>query len=173
MPDNFAANPGSGGQTFASDEIAGIQFPRVKLSLGAPDSHEGDVSSVLPMPTRSVAVAEGGCSIFRRLDLDEAEQEVKAVGGTIYGMWFSNLSTSIRYLKFYNGTAASVTVGTSTPVLTIALPAATAGGVSGVFSIPQGINFGTAISVAVTTGPADNDVGAPGTGDVIVNLFYK
>jgi hypothetical protein len=41
-----------------------------------------------------------------------------------------------------------------------------------VFSIPQGIAFGTAITVAATTAVADNDTGAPAANDVIVNVFY-
>jgi hypothetical protein len=37
----------------------------------------------------------------------------------------------------------------------------------------MGIGFGTAITVAATTGVADNDTGAPAANDVIVNIFYK
>lgn len=36
-----------------------------------------------------------------------------------------------------------------------------------------GIGFGTAISVAATTGVADADTGAPSANDLIVNIFYK
>jgi hypothetical protein len=39
-------------------------------------------------------------------------------------------------------------------------------------SIPNGIAFGTAITIAATTGVADNDSGAPGANEVIVNLGY-
>ena len=66
-------------------------------------------------------------------------------------------------------TAASVTVGTSTPVLTI--PLAENQGANVEFT--NGIAFSTAITVAATTGVADNDTGAPSANDVIVNIFYK
>ena len=39
-------------------------------------------------------------------------------------------------------------------------------------SIPNGIAFSTAITVAATTGIADADTGAPGANEVIINLGY-
>jgi hypothetical protein len=118
-------------------------------------------------------MAADGADLFRSIDLDESEEEVKASAGCVYGLWFSNMATSSRFLKFYNATAANVTVGTTTPVLTITLPGNASDDVSGVFSMGQGIKFSTAITVAATTGLADNDTGAPAANDVIVNIFYK
>ena len=117
----------------------------------------------------------GGTTIFRSLDLDETEEEVKASAGQVYWITAFNLSTGVRFLKFYNATAANVTVGTTTPVLTIPIPtqAASANGAGLVLSIPNGIAFGTAITVAATTGVADNDTGAPGANEVIVNIGYN
>jgi hypothetical protein len=110
-----------------------------------------------------------GCSIFRSLDLDESEEEVKATAGNVYGYYFYNAAASIRYLKFYNATAANTTVGTTTPVLTIPVPATTAGHVT----FPYAVSFATAISAAVTTGLADADTGAPAANDFILNVYYK
>ncbi len=115
----------------------------------------------------------GGLSIFRSLDLDETEEDVKTSPGHVYGLWFTNTATTTRWLKFYNATAANVVVGTTTPVLTIGLPGNTSDDITGVFDSTHGIAFSTAICVAATTGPADNDTGAPGVGDVVVNIFYK
>jgi len=173
MADNFTANAGSGGSTFASDDISSVQYPRLKIVHGADGTNDGDISTVNPFPVRVLPVAADGCSLFRSIDLDETEEEVKGTAGTLYGVMFSNMATSTRFLKFYNATAASVTVGTTTPVMTLALPGNTSDDISGVFSIPQGIAFGTAITVAATTGIADNDTGAPSANDVIVNVFYK
>ena len=114
----------------------------------------------------------GGLTIFRSLDLDESEEEVKATAGQVYGMWVTNTATSTRFVKFYNLTAANTTVGTSTPVITIGIPGNTSDDVSGLFSSGIGIAFDTAISVAATTAAADADTGAPSAGDVIINLFY-
>lgn len=171
MADNFTANAGSGGSTFASDDISSVQHPRVKVEWGV-DGSAVDASVTNPLPMQLVGQAAGGTSVYRSIDLDETEEEVKATAGTLYGLWFSNLATSTRFLKFYNATAASVTVGTTTPVITLALPGNTSDDVSGVIALPQGINFATAITVAATTGVADNDTGAPGANEVLVNIFY-
>jgi hypothetical protein len=120
--------------------------------------------TVTPVPLTS-----GGLSIFRSLDLDESEEEVKATAGQVYGYFVYNAATSAQYLKFYNATAANVTVGTTTPVITIPVPAE--GGANVEFSM--GIPFDTAISVAVTTGVADADTGAPAANSFICNIFYK
>jgi hypothetical protein len=36
----------------------------------------------------------------------------------------------------------------------------------------MGVQFGTAISVAATTGFADNNTGAPGANEIILNCAY-
>lgn len=115
----------------------------------------------------------GGYSVFRSLDIDETEEEVKASAGQVYGWYIFNAVASIRYVKFYNATAANVTVGTTTPVLTLPVPTSSTNGVGFAFNTAMGIAFDTAISVACTTGLADNDVGAPGTNDVVIQVFYK
>lgn len=115
----------------------------------------------------------GGCTIFRSIDLDETEEEIKATAGQVYGIWVSNLATSTRFVKFYNATAANVTVGTTTPVLTLPIPGNSSDDVTGLFSSTMGLTFDTAITAAATTGVADNDTGAPGANEVILNAFYK
>jgi hypothetical protein len=115
----------------------------------------------------------GGCSIFRSLDLDETEEDIKTAAGQIYGMWVTNLATSTRFVKFYNATAANVIVGTTTPVLTIGIPGNASDDIAGLFASTMGIAFDTAISAAATTGIADNDTGAPGANEVLINVFYK
>lgn len=115
----------------------------------------------------------GGLNIFRSLDLDESEEQIKDGPGQVYGMWFTNTATTTRFLKFYNAAATDVNVGTTTPVITLGLPGNTSDDISGVFSTAYGIKFDTAITVAATTGIADNDTGAPGANEVVVNIFYK
>lgn len=85
-----------------------------------------------------------------------------------------NMSASVRYLKFYNATAANVTVGTTTPVLTFPIPTlATTNGAGFTISFGDaGLQFGTAICAAATTGLADNDTGAPGAGEIVLNVGY-
>lgn len=108
------------------------------------------------------------------LDVDESEDEVVAAAATLYWVHVVNLANAKRYLKFYNATAANVTVGTTAPVLTFPIP--TMGDTNGAgFTInfgPAGVAFSTAMTIAATTGFADNDTGAPGANEIIVNLGY-
>lgn len=113
-------------------------------------------------------------TVFRSLDLDETEEEASATPRELCGFNFTNTSTSTRWLKVYNATAANVTVGTTVPVLTYGLPGNSADDIAGNFATPNGcLYFDVAITLAVTTGPADNNTGAPGTGDVVVNVFLR
>lgn len=52
MADNFTANAGSGGSTFASDDIGSVQYPRVKPSWGA-DGSATDASVAAPLPVQA------------------------------------------------------------------------------------------------------------------------
>ena len=116
----------------------------------------------------------GGATPFYNLDVDETEDAIKATAGKLYALGAINRSTGVRYLKLYNATTASVTVGTTTPVLVIPLPTmADTNGAGVVLPIPScGIQFDTAITIAATTGFADNDTGAPGANDVIAFGAY-
>lgn len=80
------------------------------------------------------------------------------------------LTSTVKYLKFYDKSTAP-TVGIDTPVLTIPVPANTQGaGVVIPFNIPT--LFSNGLGFAITSGSADNDTGAVGAGDVIINLSY-
>ena len=115
----------------------------------------------------------GGLTIFRSIDLDESEEEVKATAGQVFTITAFNRTAAPLYLKLYNATAANVTVGTTTPVMTFLVPAnADSDGAGFIHTTDIGYAFGTAISAAVTTGVADNDMGAPGANDCLVNIGY-
>jgi hypothetical protein len=54
MPDNYVTNaPTGGGPSFASDEIGGVQHPRVKVQWGA-DGTVADASAAAPIPVQAV-----------------------------------------------------------------------------------------------------------------------
>lgn len=121
----------------------------------------------------SGARTSGGTTLYKNIDVDQTEDQVKGAAGQIYWIHAINLSASVLYLKIYNVLAAGVTVGTTVPDLTFPIP--TQGDTNGAgftLSIPNGIEFGTAITIAATTGVADNDSGAPGANTVVVNLGY-
>lgn len=120
------------------------------------------------------AATAGGASIFRSIDIDETEEDVKTSAGMVYGVHCMNLTNALLYLKFYNATAANVTVGSTTPVMTLPVPANNdTDGAGFYFTVPCGIVFDTAISVAATTGVADADTGAPAANACVVQVFYK
>lgn len=49
MADNVVSNPGSGGPTWATDEIGGVHYPRMKVAHGA-DGAAVDASAANPLP---------------------------------------------------------------------------------------------------------------------------
>lgn len=120
------------------------------------------------------AHAAGGHSAFKSLDLDETEEEVKGSAGCLFWIHVMNMSASVRYLKIYANTAAGTTVGTTTPVLTFPIPtlASTNGSGFVLHFGDVGLQLATGITVAATTGLADNDSGAPGANEVVFNCGY-
>ena len=121
----------------------------------------------------SGARTSGGTTPYKNIDVDESEDQIKGAAGQIYWIHCMNLKASTVFLKIYDLTAAAVTVGTTVPDLTFPIP--TQGDTNGAgftLSVPNGIAFGSAITIACTTGFADNDSGAPGANECIVNLGY-
>jgi hypothetical protein len=49
MADNFVANPGSGGDTFAADDVAGIKYPYSKIDIGG-NGVSSPVTAANPLP---------------------------------------------------------------------------------------------------------------------------
>jgi hypothetical protein len=180
VPGTGATNLGKAEDAVHGSGDAGVYALAVRDdSPAAHSGADGDYESIHVNAEGGVWVsptpsASGGLTIFRSLDLDETEEEVKATAGTVYGMWVTNTATATRWIKFYNATAANVIVGTTVPVITIGIPGNTSDDIAGNFGPGgHGIAFGTAITVAATTGVADADTGAPAANDVIVNIFYK
>lgn len=169
LVDDAAFTPGT-----SSVMMAGFQADE----LATDSVNEGDAGAARMTLDRKMIVTPqphtaGGLSIFRSLDIDETEEEVKASAGVLYSIAAFNRTATPLYLKFYNATAANVTVGTTTPVLTFVVPAnADSDGAGFVLEKTYGWTFDTAISVACTTGVADADTGAPGANDCVINLGY-
>lgn len=115
----------------------------------------------------------GGMTPFKSIDIDETEEDVKTSAGQVFSISSFNHTAAPIYLKFYNATAANVSVGTTVPVLTFTVPGnADSDGAGFVWNNEIGFAFGTAICVAATTGIADNDTGAPAANACSVNIGY-
>jgi hypothetical protein len=84
VADNVTANPGAGGDTFASDDIGGVQFPRTKFTLGADGVNEGDVASGNPMPAK---VADGNdVALGATTDAAVSSDATGTISGKIRGL---------------------------------------------------------------------------------------
>lgn len=93
---------------------------------------------------------------------------VKAAPGHVYGFYVGNVDTDeIRYLKFYDK-ASAPTVGTDTPIATIAIP------ISGqaYAYFPVGIPFAVGIAYAIVDGVTDASVVVVAANDVHGGLLY-
>lgn len=113
--------------------------------------------------------ASGGTKFYRNIDVDESEDEVRAVGCQVYWIHAVTVDATPVYLQLYNKTAANVTVGTTVADLTFLIPSSgDANGRGFVLSIPNGIEFDTALTIAATT-TAGGSTG-PGANEVIVNM---
>ncbi len=125
----------------------------------------------LAISPRANGAGTGGTTPFKLIAAGSTNAtSVKASAGNLYSIVAIGLTANVRYLKLYNK-ASSPTVGTDVPVMTIPIPGNTQGaGVSIPFSM--GVNFGTGIALAITTGAADADTGAVTASDVIINLTY-
>lgn len=166
MADNVAVTAGAG-TSIATDDIGGVHYQRVKVSWGA-DGTGNETSATTPLPIQNAPVTTGGCLINRLVSAATTNAtSVKGSAGQVYGVIAVNTNSSARYLKLYNK-ASAPTVGSDTPVITIALPGS--GGVA--FSMAQGIAFSTGIAFALTTGAADADTGAVALSEQLINLLY-
>lgn len=112
--------------------------------------------------------AARGLSVYRTLDGQPTGVSIKAGFGIVGGWNILNAAVAARYVKLYD--KATAALATDTPLLTIGVPA------SGNLNVAyggEGIMFLTGISIRVTTGVADNDVGAPTASDIIAQVLYR
>jgi hypothetical protein len=113
--------------------------------------------SVQPVPATS-----GGLTIATGT-IGATATQVKASAGQIYGWYIYNSNSTAVYMQIFN--TSSVTLGTTTPVMSIGIPA---GSGANILS-SMGIAFSTAIYIAFTTTRSGS--GAPAN-TVDYNIFY-
>jgi len=150
----------------ANDEPA---WPRiVDAAVVADETTKSGALIVTPQ----ASAAAGGLSTFMASGSDGSTilvataQALKASAGQLYGYHMYNPEAAVTFVHFYNVASGSVTVGTTNPQMTIAIPNAGFADLS----LPFGITFSTAITVAATTTAGGN--GAPATGVSLV-AWYK
>lgn len=170
MPDDAAF-------AVASSRVAMSGFLADEVATDSVDEGDGGAAR-MTLDRRQIVVptahTQGGSSPFYNLDVDETEDAIKATAGQLYELYLNNTTNAQLYVKLYDGTVASVVVGTTTPAMVIPVPGNNdLDGAGVVRQWVTGLAFATAITIAATTGAADNDTGAPSTGALIASGAYK
>ena len=128
MADNTELNPGAGGDIAATDDIDGVKWQRVKLTLGADGVNDGDVSESNPIP---VAGSLSVSNFPAQTGLTNAELRAEAVpvqdpdAGSLLRQILRVLLAPLGYDKSSQRTRVTAliesgTVSTVTTVTTVA-----------------------------------------------------
>jgi hypothetical protein len=117
--------------------------------------------NVSPTPHASTATL----TTYRNTALKDTKQTAVASAAALAYMHVYNLDSTVNYLHLYNALSASVTVGSTTPTFTLAVPASgwidTSGG-------PLLWQWSVGLVVAATT-TIDSSAGTP-TNGLLVNF---
>lgn len=108
MADNTVLNAGAGGDTIASDDIAGIKHQRVKLSVGA----DGAASDAIPVSNGLDTTAAGVPAVGLVAQLDDTAT------GAVTENQFAPVRLSSRRALLVEGVAS----GTEVPISAASLP---------------------------------------------------
>jgi len=169
-------------QGMASSDAAEVGNP-VQMGGSVDDTSptaagEGDVRRIRSTPEGNLIVevyrdnvSQFGASTLFDSDGDNTAQAVKTSAGTLWALEVSNPNSADGYLQLFDVATGSVTVGSTTPKLSLLVPAGDGtkdGAMDKLYAM--GINFATAITYACTTTPTGS--GDPSTG-LIVNVVYS
>jgi hypothetical protein len=143
--------------------VSGSGSPRVTIA-------SDNTANINPWLVSLVGSAAQGAAAYHTLIAAATTNatSVKASAGAINSIHVTNGAAASRWLKIFN-LAAAPTVGTSTPVLNLQIPAGWSGPVD---TGPFGIRLGTGIAYAITGGQPLLDATAVTAGDVVLNLTF-
>lgn len=152
-----------------SDGAAAITT--LPVSLASVPSHA--VTNAGTFAVQTSATSTGGYTPGKLVSAATTNATViKASAGTLGHISASNVNAAARYLKFYNK-ATTPTVGTDVPVLTYIIPGNTAGAGTNIPLPPQGINFSTGISFAITTEATDAGSTGVAVSEIVINYAFN
>ena len=114
-----------------------------------------------------IAKTTGGTLLSRLHATTAATLSVKGAAGSLYGYDLYNTNAALRYVHFYNKTTAP-TIGTDTPVFTLAIPPTSGVRVLGAI----GGAFATGIAYGVTSDNAAIPATVGAAGDVVGTILY-
>ena len=127
MVDNFTTNSGSGGSTFAADDVSGVLYTRVKPSWGA-DGSATDASVAAPLPVQA-----------------SAESNQMTAGGTVVTPKFAAIAVS----SSGNNTLVAAVVSKKVRVLAVWLMSS--GSVNAKFQSGAGVTDLTGLAYLVAS----------------------
>jgi hypothetical protein len=96
--------------------------------------------------------------------------QIKAGSGELGYVFASNINAAVRYLHFFDSELAP-TLGTTVPILTMALPGAATGGLASM-APPGGILFNSGLWIAITT-TVNGATGNVAANEQIVNAGWS
>jgi hypothetical protein len=127
----------------------------------APSNYTGSGWDRLKIPNAACRIVSAAASTN--------STSCKTSSAEVFQVEAYNTSASVKFLKIYNK-ASPATVGTDTPVLTIALPPTA----RTTMTLPSPYYLGTGLAIAVTGAANDNDTTALTAGDVVaLNVLYQ
>lgn len=180
VPGTSASSLGKAEDAAAASGDTGVAALFVRRdTIASSTSNDGDyavpsVTDLGELYTQVTASAKNGYTLGKVISASgNNKTSIKGSAGTLGFLTVSNTNASARYLKLYNVASGSVTVGTTVPDLTFLIPGNANGAGSNIPIPTQGLAFGTAITMALTTGAADNDSGSVAASEIIVNYGYK
>jgi hypothetical protein len=160
--------------------LFGFQFFRVRFTgytsgtATATAFFSKDTVSVVPatagtQPTYIVGTTTGSATNLYTVNSAASANaaSIKATGANLYGLSVMNTSAATKYVRLFNLTTAP-TVGTSVPIMVVAIPATSSKEIEYV----PALRFGTGLAVAITGGAAATDATAVAAGDVQLLVSY-
>jgi len=109
-----------------------------------------------------------GLKLYHNTDLDEVKAGITTASTVVHSIDIDNGNAAEVFLKLFNVTVGSVTIGTTPAQTVIMVPAST----RLVIPIPGGWTYGTALTAAVVLLAIENDATDPGATAVVLRLIY-
>jgi perilipin-4 len=134
---------------------------------------------LLQVPTgiyvQPVAVSSNGLTPYMTLDANSVIKQISASAATIYGIYFGNLSSSVAYLKIWDGVSSATFVSSTVATMCLPIPANSTNVLAGNFNAGNGlgIKMSTGICIAGVAGANNGNSTVIGTSSLVVNVFYK
>ena len=110
-----------------------------------------------------------GLKLYDNTDLDEVKAGITTASTIVHSVDIDNGNAAEVFLKLFNVTVGSVTIGTTPAQVVMMVPAST----RLVIPIPGGWTFGTALTAAVLLLAIENDTTDPGVTAVKLKLIYE